>query len=225
MLLAGYVPASLIDFPRRVAAVAFSQGCTLRCPWCHNAALVPAAGYAERPDKFFAFLERRRHQLSGVVVSGGEPCMHADIAEFLRAIRSMGFCTKLDTNGTRPQTLASLLEANLVDMVAMDIKGPRDLYAALSGVAEPALPWDAICESIRILVGHRGQHLFRTTCMEPQFDAGAIMRMRELVPPGKPWRLQPYAACPAPLDPAFAARPPSAATLEGWQRLIDERGA
>jgi len=236
MLLAGYVPTSLIDFPGRVSAVAFSQGCTLRCPWCHNAALVQASETTEQEEilkNFFAFLERRRHLLTGVVISGGEPCIHEDLAEFLRDIRSMGFSIKLDTNGTRPQMLASLLEAKLVDLVAMDIKGPRDRYAELSGVAESDLPWDAICESIRVIAKQRGQrrqrgqreqHLFRTTCMEPQFDTEAITRMRGLVPRGTPWRLQPYKECPAPLDPAFCARPPAAHTLEDWQRRIDERG-
>jgi pyruvate formate lyase activating enzyme len=227
MLLAGYVPTSLIDFPGRVSAVAFSQGCTLRCPWCHNAALVRANETVEQEEslkKFFTFLERRRHLLTGVVISGGEPCIHTDLAEFLGKIRSMGFHTKLDTNGTRPQMLASLLEAKLVDLIAMDIKGPRDRYAELSGVAESDLPWDAICESIRVIAGQQERHLFRTTCMEPQFDTEAIMRMRELVPRGTPWRLQPYKECPAPLDPAFRARPPAAHTLEDWQQRIDERG-
>ncbi|MDR2733120.1 MAG: anaerobic ribonucleoside-triphosphate reductase activating protein [Spirochaetota bacterium] len=236
MLLAGYVPSSLIDFPGRVSAVAFSQGCTLRCPWCHNAPLVhtgEAAAHTQTQDtgeheerlrNFFAFLERRRGLLAGVVISGGEPCIHADLAEFLGRIRSMGFLTKLDTNGTRPQMLASLLEAKLVDLAAMDIKGPRDRYAELCGVAESALPWDAIRESIRILAGRQEPHLFRTTCMEPQFDTEAVMRMRELVPKGIPWHLQPYKEGSAALDPAFTARAPAPQILEDWQRRIDERG-
>jgi pyruvate formate lyase activating enzyme len=180
----------------------------------------------ESTEKFLAFLDRRRGKLSGVVVSGGEPCLQEDLAESLRAIRSMGFHTKLDTNGTRPQVLAALLKANLLDCVAMDIKGPRDRYAQLSGTAD--LPWDAIRESVRILSGAANQNtqnmaLFRTTVMEPQFDTESVLRMRELAPRGLPWRLQPYAEGIATLDPAFRARPPSKETLEAWQRIIDER--
>jgi pyruvate formate lyase activating enzyme len=229
MRIAGYVPSSLIDFPGRVSAVTFSPGCTLRCPFCHNAALVLQEENAEdKLAEFLGFLERRRGLLSGVAVSGGEACLQEGLAEFLRKIRAMGFHTKLDTNGTRPEVLAALLKEKLVDIIAMDIKAPRDLYEKLCGLSESALPWAKIQESIRFIAGaekthNNFNHIFRTTVMEPHFDEGAILRMRELAPGGLPWRLQPYEGRRGTLDANFTAHAPAQEKLAYWQKLIDER--
>ena len=84
--IGGYVPCSLSDFPGRIAAVVFTQGCNWRCAWCHNAALV-------HPEQFtptipvgdiLTRLANRRGKLDGVVVSGGEPTLHAGLTDFLR---------------------------------------------------------------------------------------------------------------------------------------------
>jgi pyruvate formate lyase activating enzyme len=233
--IAGYVPSSLIDFPGRVSAVIFTPGCTLRCPYCHNAHLVRDDGdrspHEENKQKVYALLEQRRGLLGGVTVSGGEPCLQEGLADFLRAVRKIGYAIKLDTNGTCPEALASLLKEALVDIIAMDIKAPRDRYAELCGMPESKLPWDKIEASIQSIIAaeksrkpdDRFHHFFRTTCMEPHFDTEAILRMRELVPAGLPWRLQPYEEREDMLDPSFSARPPAPETLGEWQRLLDAR--
>ncbi|NNM67579.1 MAG: anaerobic ribonucleoside-triphosphate reductase activating protein [Spirochaetales bacterium] len=131
----GLLKTSLLDFPGRVAAVIFTPGCNLRCPWCHNPKLVQAP---YDPDllpiqEVLEFLERRRAVLGGVAVTGGEPLYHQDLADFLHSIRKMGYSIKLDTNGTYPKRLEEL-DPDLVDYVAMDVKNAPSRYFLSAGV-------------------------------------------------------------------------------------------
>jgi len=123
MLVSGLQPFTLCDFPGHVAAVVFTQGCDFRCPFCHNASLLPFRppdGRAGLPvDELWRRLSRRDRLLQGVVVSGGEPTVHDDLAAFLARIRSLGLRVKLDTNGSRPTVIKELLCELLVDYEAM----------------------------------------------------------------------------------------------------------
>lgn len=136
MLIGGYVPCSLGDFPGKIAAVVFTQGCNWRCPWCHNAALVyPEKFTAPLPvDDVLGRLAGRRGKLDGVVVSGGEPTLQPGLADFFRKVQRLGFATKLDTNGSRPEIVRQLLDEKLLDFVAMDLKAPWSRYAEATGV-------------------------------------------------------------------------------------------
>lgn len=163
MKIGGYVPCSLSDYPGgRVAAAVFTQGCNWRCPWCHNPALV----YPERftvslpEEEVFARLALRSGRLDGVVVSGGEPTLHGDLAEFLERIKALGFLVKLDTNGSRPAVVRALLAARLVDFVAMDIKAPWPRYAEAAGVPVDTA---ALAETVELLRGSGVEHQLRTT--------------------------------------------------------------
>jgi pyruvate formate lyase activating enzyme len=118
----GWVRTSLIDYPDHIATVLFTGGCNFRCPMCHNADLVLRPGIL--PDvpeaEILAYLEKRAGLITGVVITGGEPTLHNDLAEFLRRIRQLGYAVKLDTNGYRPDVLRALLQQQLIDYVAMD---------------------------------------------------------------------------------------------------------
>jgi pyruvate formate lyase activating enzyme len=162
MQIGGYVPSSLSDFPGRIAAVVFTQGCNWRCPWCHNPALV----YPERftpplPETdVLARLAARRGQLDGVVVTGGEPTLQADLAGFLAQVKALGFATKLDTNGSRPEVVRALLAAGLVDCVAMDLKAPWSRYTAAVGMDVDTAVLE---ETIALLRSSGVEHQLRTT--------------------------------------------------------------
>jgi pyruvate formate lyase activating enzyme len=122
-MIADIETCSFVDFPGRLAAVAFTQGCNLRCRYCHNPGL--CARKATSPhgaEEFLRFLARRRGLLTGVVVSGGEPTLWPKLEGFLGEIRALGFAVKLDTNGTFPAETARLLDQGLVDYLAVDIK-------------------------------------------------------------------------------------------------------
>lgn len=162
MRIGGYVRSSLVDFPARVASVVFVQGCDLRCPWCHNPALVrPALFSPPIPEEdVFRHLEERRGKLSGVVVTGGEPTLQPDLAAFLERVRSLGFSVKLDTNGTRPDVLEDILGRGLADFVAVDLKAPWSRYREACGTE---VDIDALRRSIDLLRSSGVDHQLRTT--------------------------------------------------------------
>lgn len=163
MRLGGLAKMTLLDFPGRVACTLFTVGCNLRCPFCHNASLVTHPGEELSVESFFSFLRKRQGLLDGVCITGGEPLAQPDLAELLRGIRDLGFATKLDTNGTNPQGLAALVDAGLLDYVAMDVKNSREKYARTVGLAD--MP-DGIAESVAYLLTGRVPYEFRTTVVE-----------------------------------------------------------
>jgi len=138
MRIAGLVGTSLIDFPDRISCVLFLQGCNWNCWYCHNPQLIPLEADDSQSEPytlktFTEFLESRRGKLDGVVVTGGEPTIHSDLPHLLSTIKGMGYAVKLDTNGSNPQMVKDVLEAQLVDYIAMDIKAPWDRYEEICG--------------------------------------------------------------------------------------------
>ena len=130
----GLTPLSTSDWPGKLAAVVFCQGCPWRCGYCHNPGLIPARGESEIPwDDVLAFLHRRQGLLDGVVFSGGEPTAQADLLEAMREVRALGFKIGLHTGGAYPQHLAALLP--LVDWVGFDVKAPFADYPRVTGAA------------------------------------------------------------------------------------------
>ncbi len=123
---------NLIDYPGKIAAVAFAPGCNYSCPHCHAKPILGTAAPINEED-FFSYLTTVRDWVSGVVICGGEPTLQPDLVDFIKRLRAQDLAVKLDTNGSNPQVLHQLLAENLVDYVAMDIKGPRHLWPNLSG--------------------------------------------------------------------------------------------
>lgn len=163
MKLAGLQKLTLLDFPGHVACTVFTAGCNLRCPFCHNSELVlperkPALMDVE---DFFSFLQKRQGILEGVCVTGGEPLLQQDIADFLRRIKELGFATKLDTNGCFPTLLRSLVEEGLVDFVAMDIKNSPARYGETVGI--PNFDLAPVKESVDFLLSGAVDYELRTT--------------------------------------------------------------
>lgn len=164
MRIAGLHRSSLIDYPDHICCVVFTRGCNLRCPYCHNGAILDPLKPSPEEDmplhKFWDFLERRRGLLDGVCVSGGEPTLQADLESFLQQVRAMGFKVKLDTNGTDPITLAHCLEEGLLDYVALDVKMPPDRYQEMGGGRYAG---DSVYRSAALLMGSSVDYEFRTT--------------------------------------------------------------
>ncbi len=137
MILGGFQKLTLIDYPGKLAATVFAVGCSFRCPFCHNPELVLRSHFAAPNNKwekdFFAHLKNRKEKLDGVCITGGEPTIQPDLADFIRKIKKMGFSVKLDTNGTRPDVLKELFKEKLLDYVAMDIKNTLEKYDETTG--------------------------------------------------------------------------------------------
>jgi pyruvate formate lyase activating enzyme len=189
MRIGGYVPCSLSDFPGHIAAVVFTQGCNWRCPWCHNPALVYPGRFTEPlPEAdVLARLASRRGQLDGVVITGGEPTLHAGLPGFIRAVRELGYRVKLDTNGSRPAVVRELLAARLIDYVAMDLKAPFSRYAEAAGVP---VDTGALAETMTLLRETKTPHQLRTTRW-PGLSAADTPALAALAQ-GSPHLWQPY---------------------------------
>ena len=174
MDIKGWVRTSLIDFPGHIAAVVFTGGCNFRCPMCHNADLVLRPGELPSFDveAIREFLRRRAGKVTGLVVTGGEPTLHPDLAAFLAEVRDLGYAVKVDTNGYRPDVLAALLDQDLVDFVAMDVKAPPESYGLLAGVQDIDL--DLISASLSVLCEGRARVEFRTTVVPGLLAPGDI---------------------------------------------------
>ena len=163
MHIHGLQKLAMVDYPGKLAATVFTGGCNLRCPFCHNALLVTRL--AETPEipeqEVLDFLASRRGLLDGVVLTGGEPLLQPDAADFLRKVRELGFAVKLDTNGCDPARLAEILNQGLVDYVAMDVKNAPARYAETAGI--PGFNPAPVEESIRLLRKSTVDYEFRTT--------------------------------------------------------------
>ena len=164
MRISGLQKMTLLDYPGLVACTVFTGGCNFRCPFCHNASLVlPEAMQPSdlTMDEVLAFLKKRQGLLDGVAITGGEPLLHADMADFLREVKALGYRVKLDSNGTFPDRLISLVEEGLVDRVAMDIKNDPALYAKTAGLE--TMDMAAVTKSKDYLLSGAVEYESRTT--------------------------------------------------------------
>lgn len=190
MRIAGIQPVSLCDYPGKVAAVVFTQGCNLRCPFCHNGGLIPAEGPNLIPQgEVLDSLSRRSRLLDGVVISGGEPTMQYDLSTFISQVRDLGLSIKLDTNGTRPDIIEGLLAKELLDFIAMDVKAPFEMYPLLTGVDVSSA---AIEASIGLIAASGIGHEFRTTLVRPLLTETDIEAIRRALPPASSYKVQPF---------------------------------
>ncbi|MCH3915466.1 MAG: anaerobic ribonucleoside-triphosphate reductase activating protein [Acidaminococcaceae bacterium] len=190
MKLLGLQKLTLLDFPGRMACTVFTGGCNFRCPFCHNASLVvnPNEQDVLPVEEFFAFLEGRKGLLDGVCVSGGEPLIQPDIEEFISRIKKMGFLVKLDTNGSYPETLKSLVDQKLVDYVAMDIKNSKENYFKTSGTDKIDLA--RMEQSAALLMEGTVPYEFRTTVVKELHSEEDFVKIGQWLSPDSPYFLQ-----------------------------------
>lgn len=203
MEIKGFIETSFLDWPGKVCAVLFLPSCNLRCPFCHNRELVL---YPERLETYpFAYIEDRlttlRGWLDGVCVTGGEPTLHADLPDLLKEIRKLGLAVKLDSNGTRPAVLESLVAQGLIDYLAMDFKGPLDseAYGRCAGV--PVSLAD-IRRSMELIRSGRVAGEFRTTVVPKWHTSEVLNRMADELGPFPRWTHQAFQPAQA-LDPSL----------------------
>lgn len=172
--IGGLTRLSTTDYPGRLAAVVFCQGCPWRCGYCHNPHLLPARGARIRWDEVVAFLGRRTGLLDAVVFSGGEPLAQAALAAAMRSVRRRGFRVGLHTGGGYPRRLASVLP--LVDWIGFDVKTSFADYARITRVDGSG---DAALESARMLLASGVDCEFRTTVHPGQHAPAALARLAE----------------------------------------------
>ena len=225
MILGGLQKLTLLDFPGTVACTVFTVGCNLRCPFCHNPALVfnPPEDMRISEEEFFAFLKKRQGILDGVAITGGEPLLHADIGEFIAKIKAMGYKVKLDTNGTYPDRLEKILAEGNVDYVAMDLKNTFEKYAKTVGIE--GFDVSLIRRSIELIQKSGVAYEFRTTVVSPLHEAGDFETIAKQVEGTGKYFLQSFVDSGELLNGDGLSEMPKAElekALEGAQKIIPQ---
>ena len=175
MMICGFEKFSMVDYDGKIACTVFTGGCNFRCPFCHNGSLVVGdVKSQEIPlEEVFDYLNKRKGLVDAVCVTGGEATLQHGLAKFYEQVREMGYLTKLDTNGLRPDVLKDLLDKHLLDYVAMDIKNSKAKYAITTGVKDVDIA--KIDESVEMLKNSDVDYEFRTTIIK-EFHTEADMR-------------------------------------------------
>ncbi|MBT3691139.1 anaerobic ribonucleoside-triphosphate reductase activating protein [Candidatus Woesearchaeota archaeon] len=199
-MLAGIAKLSLIDYPGKVCSTVFLQGCNFRCSFCHNPELVNEEQKEKIPNKeFFDFLDTRKGLLDGVCITGGEPTIHSDLKEFIIEIKNKGFLVKLDTNGTNPEVLKELIDENLIDYIAMDIKTSIDNYEKVVNVK---VDKEKIKKSVE-LIKNFPNYEFRTTLVPGLISKQDLIEMGEWLKGSKLYVLQQFISDVKLVDPEY----------------------
>lgn len=188
MIIGGLQKTTLLDFPNYVACIIFTKGCNFRCPFCQNSTLIGINHEDEIDEEYiFDYLIKRQGILDGVVITGGEPTVQKDLKEFIKKIRKLGYKVKLDTNGYNPVVLKELIDENLLDYVAMDIKQTVEKYHIVAG---KMINTDFILESIKILEESNVKHEFRTTIIKEYHTIDDIIEITSYFNKDTPYYLQ-----------------------------------
>ena len=191
MNIHGLQKMTLLDYPGKVACTVFLAGCNYRCPYCHNSELIdPAAEPIMKDDDLLEFLTKRLGRIEGVAITGGEPLFTNETTDLIKKIKSLGYPVKLDTNGCFPDSLRKLIDADLVDYVAMDIKNSPDKYAETVGLNKINL--NPINESINILLSDVCDYEFRTTVVSQFHNEDSFYKIGEWIQGASHYYLQPF---------------------------------
>ncbi len=225
--IGGFQKNTLIDFPETLASLVFTQGCNFRCPYCHNPSLIPFHTFQTdlsettfqnnrvkewyqdnqnnkviEVDEIFTFLKKRKGLIDGVVITGGEPTLQRELAQFCSKIKNIGFKVKLDTNGSRPEIIESLLKRGLVDFIAMDIKsndigyqhlvkryesttliniGSKKVKSESKKIKYLRFDFSLIIKSIELIMQYAPIYEFRTTCVKPFISKEVMVEIGKMI--------------------------------------------
>ncbi|WAM33548.1 anaerobic ribonucleoside-triphosphate reductase activating protein [Caldicellulosiruptor morganii] len=196
-MLVDFMKISAVDYPKKIAATCFFGGCNFSCPFCYNSRLVNFKGDFMDDSIFFEYLDKRKGIVDAVCITGGEPTLNEEyLTEFIKKIKQRNLLVKLDTNGSRPEVLRRLLEDDLLDYVAMDLKAPLEKYPELTGFKDI----QKIEESVQILMGSRIDYEFRTTVNKNLHTVEDILEIARWVKNAKLYIIKPYKYTPDVLD-------------------------
>ncbi len=206
IVIKGIIENSLLDWEGKIVSTLYVPHCDFRCPYCQN------AGMVLNPDQYETipwqtikdFLLRQKGWLDGICLTGGEPCLFDDLPEFIRKVRDLGFMVKLDTNGSFPDMLKKVIDANLPDYIAMDIKAPLDfsLYSKSAGFQNEEM-LKAVKKSIKLIMESNIDYEFRTTVVPTLHSEEDIKRIAAYIQGAPKYALQNFAPGGDLLNPKF----------------------
>lgn len=199
MKISGFEKLTLLDYPQKIACLIFTQGCNYKCGFCQNSSLIPLSNESIiSEDEVLSYLEKRKNVLDGIVISGGEPTIQKDLKSFCQKVKNLHLLVKLDSNGTNPKLLKELINENLIDYVAMDIKSDFSHYGDITGITKVKI--DNVKESIELLKKNKIDHEFRTTIMKPYHDLTNITQIAEYIGEKEKYYLQNFVSSEDVLD-------------------------
>ena len=251
MIISGLQKVTLLDYPGHIACTIFFGNCNLRCPFCHNMELVTNPEHFPKftKEEILDFLKERKGKLNGVAITGGEPLLNVDIEDLLKPIKELGYPIKLDTNGFFPEMIEKLIDDNLVDKFAMDIKAGFTNYEKVIGVTAPenrrgkTVQWtvfhcepdvvaarrgelsepafaDKVKKSINLLITRAPDYEFRTTCVKGLHTEADFYEIRDMIKGAKEYYLQDYKAAPGMEDLPF--KPFTREELESFAKIVED---
>jgi pyruvate formate lyase activating enzyme len=190
-MIKGWQKTSFIDYPGKISTVIFFSGCNFRCRFCHNPDLVFNRPKLKKitEEEIINFLNKRKKIIEAVVVSGGEPTLMKNLDVFLAKIKALGYLIKLDTNGTNPEAIKSLLAKKLIDYLAMDIKGPLEKYSLIT---QRSFDINKIKESVKIIMQSGLPYEFRSTILPLVHQEKVILAMAEAIKDAEVFYLQKF---------------------------------
>lgn len=192
MNILGLIKTTLLDYPEHTACIVFTGGCNFRCHYCHNFELINTDSSIISENEIIDFLIKRKNVLEGVVISGGEPCIHHDLPKFIKKIKALGFMVKLDTNGSYPEMLKLLINEKLLDYIAMDIKAPLNTESLKKIVHTNAVEPEKIKASIDLIMHSRIEYEFRTTIAKELLSLENLLEIAKYIKNAKRYYLQSF---------------------------------
>ncbi len=182
---------SLVDYDEKLSCTLFTAGCNFRCPFCHNSSLVISTpeNYISEED-VLKYLSTRTGILDAVAITGGEPTLNNDLIDFISKVKKLGFLVKLDTNGHNPEMIKYLIENNLIDYIAMDIKNSKEKYALTTGL--DSLDISNIKKTVELLLKNHIDYEFRTTIIKEFHESDDFIKIGEWLKGAKKYRIQKF---------------------------------
>ena len=212
MVIGGFDPFSLLDYPDKLSAIIFTQGCNLRCRYCYNPSLIDVSTKeGDELSRLWSFLAERQGLVEAVVITGGEPTLQKDLVEVIQEIKRQGFLTKLDTNGTNPAIVKDLIAQGLVDYLAVDVKAPWSKYGQIMAMPEAALTIlvAKVKELVTWLIDKAPiNYEFRTTLVPGLLGLQDIAELAKELKGAQRWYLQRGRLDGNLLDSGLAGQPP-----------------
>lgn len=195
MRINGLIKTSLIDYKGHVASTIFTGGCNFACPYCHNGDLVLHSKHMPTIplEEIFDHLNKRRHVLDGVCITGGEASLQDALIDFIKEVKSLDLKVKLDTNGYKPDVLEKLVHEGLLDYIAMDVKNSKEKYALTCGLKH--MDYRLIHSSINLIKDSHIPHEFRTTVVKEFHEEKDLMAIATEIEGCQAFYMQQYKPC------------------------------
>jgi pyruvate formate lyase activating enzyme len=165
-------PFTLLDYPHQSACILWFAGCNMRCQYCYNPEIVLGKGKLTFQHAI-DFLNTRKNLLDAVVFSGGECLLHKNCIEFIATVKKMGFLVKIDTNGSKPKVLQTLLEQQTIDYVALDFKAMPHTFETITQ-SDLFAPFE---QSLELLLKHSVPFEVRTTIHTDLISTSDLQKM------------------------------------------------